>query len=485
MYEIELKFQIPGARRAGVRRAVDRAGSRSLRLQAHYFDTPGRHLATAGLALRLRKEGGRWVQTLKGRGDGLMLRLEHEVVLPRTHEASSIDLSRHDGTPAGHLLAQALRGVAQPPTVVYVTDIQRTRRQLRSGGAVIELAFDEGAILAGGARLPVCELEFELLRGDPVALLALAWRWVERHGLWLDVRSKAERGDRLARGEACAPPCHAEAPALASNVTLAHAWAAMLRAGLAQVLPNAAEVAAGTATAEHLHQLRIGLRRLRTALREFGDGVPQTQAHWQAALAAPFARLGVTRDRDALAASVLPLLEAVGAPRVELHAVSGVDAGAVVREPSFSRLMIELIAGADLAARGGGAARPLTDALRPRLNRMHRRVSADAAAFASLDEATQHRVRKRLKRLRYACEFVASLYPPKAVARYLAALRPAQEALGAGNDLTMALAAYRELTEEDPRAWFAVGWLSARRAQLLQHAVRTLRKLAQARRFWR
>ena len=65
-----------------MRRAVATASARSTRLQAVYADTAQQHLAAAGLALRLRKEGRAWVQTLKGRGDGLATRLEHEVRLP-------------------------------------------------------------------------------------------------------------------------------------------------------------------------------------------------------------------------------------------------------------------------------------------------------------------------------------------------------------------------------------------------------------------
>ena len=83
MHEIVLKLQVPAARRGAVDAAV--AGTSPaprLRLQAAYHDTPERTLAAAGLALRLRREGRQWVQTLKGRGDGLMQRLEHEVTLP-------------------------------------------------------------------------------------------------------------------------------------------------------------------------------------------------------------------------------------------------------------------------------------------------------------------------------------------------------------------------------------------------------------------
>ena len=81
MTEIELKFQVPASRRVALGKAVATATAQRVSLRARYFDTADRRLGLAGLALRVRKEGRRWVQTLKGSGDGIWQRLEHEVVL--------------------------------------------------------------------------------------------------------------------------------------------------------------------------------------------------------------------------------------------------------------------------------------------------------------------------------------------------------------------------------------------------------------------
>jgi prepilin-type processing-associated H-X9-DG protein len=102
MREIELKFQVPRDQRAAIDKAVSGAhAANRMRLQAAYFDTPSGALAGAGLALRLRKEGRRWVQTLKG---GLpdatgMTRAEHNVDV-RASGASvpPIDPARHPFT---------------------------------------------------------------------------------------------------------------------------------------------------------------------------------------------------------------------------------------------------------------------------------------------------------------------------------------------------------------------------------------------------
>jgi triphosphatase len=151
--------------------------------------------------------------------------------------------------------------------------------------------------------------------------------------------------------------------------------------------------------------------------------------------------------------------------------------------------MLQMFAFAHGGAQPGGSAlsadrATLIALVRPRLERMHRRLKKDAAAFLSLDDAMRHRTRRRLKRLRYSVEFVASLYRPKAVRRYQARLQAAQDVLGQNNDLAVAEAAFRRQLEKDARAWFAIGYLAARRPQLLQKAARAFESLAKAPSFW-
>lgn len=496
MQEIELKFQIPREREAGVRRAVATSSSRVQRLQARYFDTPDRRLAAAGFALRLREEDGHWVQTVKARGDGMMQRGEDEVCVPAGPEPPALDLARHAGTPAAAALRGLLPGGAETELVeVFATDIRRTRREVRTAGAgLVEIALDEGEVRGADAVAPVLELEFELLRGPPAALAALAARWVVRHHLWLDVRSKAERGGRLARPLAPVPAMKSTRPFLHPVMSGEQALRAMLANCLEQVLANASEVASGSGTPEHLHQCRIGLRRLRCALRDFaplaGDAAPPESAAWQAQLSVLVRRLGGTRDRDALQEQLLPALVAAGAPFRELPPSAGAaeDPGAVLREREAGGLWLAMLAYVHAEAtqvapedtppalrRGVGAT----------LHRLHRQVAREAAHYAELDEAGQHRIRKRLKRLRYGVEFCSTLFPAAAVGRYLAAVRPAQDALGERQDLRVAQSLFQEQLPADPRAWFAIGWLVARRAQVVARCGEALAGVADAPLFWR
>jgi triphosphatase len=490
MVEVELKLRVPEASRAAVAAYVGASGLRRQRLQATYFDTPDRRLAAAGLVLRLRKEGRRQVQTLKGPGPDAMQRLEHNVVLAAA-AGPLPDPARHGGTPGGELLVAALARrpgeIAAPALVAqYRTDIWRRTRHLRTRDGMVELAFDEGAIVAGDRRSPVCELEVELIAGRPVAVVAVAWRMVRRHALWLDVATKSERGDRLARRLTQAPAARARAVALQPAMSADEAMRAVVGNCLRQILPNASEIASGRGSDDHVHQLRVGLRRLRTALRLFDGLATPWPASWNERLAALFRGLGIERDRDALAGSLLPSLQAAGAPRFELPpAPAGPTPTELLRAADANGLLLEVLGwqAADIAAAPGADA--VAPAMARLLGRWHRRVVHGGRRWSELDDVARHTLRKQAKRLRYAAEFAASLHDGEAVARYLAWLAPVQDSLGRYNDLCMALTLYRSAVGDDPRAWFAIGWLTARRDVLLAESGSVLKEFARCKPFWK
>jgi triphosphatase len=321
MFETELKFQIPSASLAGVQQALAAVEAGRVRLRARYFDTPGRHLARAAMALRLRLEGDRWVQTLKGRGDGMLQRLEHEVVLDgiAASDLPALDLSRHDGTPAGLALRRALGDQADALACRYETDVSRTLGHVVTAapaGSTVELALDLGEIRAGSAVWPLQELEFELKTGPVDGLLALAAAWAGPHGLWLDVRSKAERGERLASGIVVGP-AHADEPGTP---------AAVLAGVLANLSDRADPRAVGQDLRAHHQQARAGLARLRADL---GDetGLAESLANSEA---------------ESLAKSLATCIDRLDAPGQP--APTEADAlAAWLRGPEVQRLWLDLI----------------------------------------------------------------------------------------------------------------------------------------------
>lgn len=493
MTEIELKFQVPPQRREPVRSAVAGRGTAAtpMRLQAAYFDTADGLLAGAGVALRLRREGARWVQTLKAAGADTMTRLEHNA--PRRERSAAVpalDLALHAGTPAGDRLAALLASRPEAALVCrYRTDIRRTARTVRRHGATLELAFDEGAIVAGAASLPVCELEIELVSGSPAGLLAVSGEWVTRHGLWLDTRSKAERGTLLAEGRAQSPARKAAELRLAATDDAAAARRAVLAECLQQVVVNASTVASGDFADEHVHQLRVGWRRLRTALRLFAEG-KESDAMEEAAASA-FRALSAARDQAAVAGPLRGQIAAamsLGAPQLApppLPLGEDDDPVLVVRDAATQRLLLELMATALVPAAPAPEA-PAADAvLLPVLGRWHRALRRDAKQFASLDDAARHRLRKHVKRLRYGVAFARSLLGRKRTERYLRALADLQQQLGELNDASVALAAWRSLPDLDPSTAFALGWLVARREALAAACEPALAAFASAKTPWR
>ncbi|MGK6310062.1 CHAD domain-containing protein [Variovorax sp. DT-64] len=501
MTEFELKFQVDPRDRAAVEAAVARGRSTRTRLQARYYDTADGALAAHRVVLRIRKEGQRWVQTAKAPGGNALERHEHnaEIEPAEAGDGPLPRLERHAGTPVGALIDKALRAAGQAPAEarlmpLHATDIRRTSREMRTGDARVELAFDRGEVRAGDRSHAVCELEIELKSGSPQSLLELARRWRLRYRISLDTVSKAARGERLAKGLEYGEAVKAEPPAVDEDMDGPQLFRAVIGACLAQILPNASEVAAGSPEPEHVHQLRVGIRRLRSALREMADFAPAIDPACEPALVDAFRALGRQRDREHLQQMVQPRIEAAGGPPVNWPepAEPEPEPTAVVRGQAFQLALISLIA-ASLppeeqpagAAPAEQHADPARKPLRARLSKLHRQVVRDGRRFDTLEPEAQHRVRKRLKRLRYLAEFVAPIFGKNRAARYLKELRPAQDALGEHNDAAVAINAYREAAGQDGRAWFAVGWLSARQAQGALECRAALDKIAQARRFWK
>jgi inorganic triphosphatase YgiF len=496
MQEFEIKYQVPPQRRAALETALQqRATTQRIHLQAAYFDTPERDLARAGMALRLRKEGRRWVQTLKAGGGDVLTRFEHNVDLGAGRP--QVDPARHAGTVQGDrlvALVQSAGGLVE----TYRTDIWRRLRRLKHRLGTVELALDVGEIRSGGRRLPVCEFEVELVGGRPQAVLEVAGRWMQRFGLWLDVRSKAERGDRLAQGVDSVPATKAVPLDLPTGIGVASAWQRVLAAAMAHLLPNVCELcdvppAAGVEPeraarrVEQVHQARVALRRLRTALRLFrgAPGVPDA-AEVRGVIREVFARLGQARDRDVVLALLEPVWQAGGLPALAWQpedVANGADPSSVLRGEAVQALLLVLLRWQLEAAHATADDPSFAVWARERIKAWHRRVVRHAPDFLAMDDTARHELRKRIKRLRYAVDFTGSLFERAPVKRYLRALTAAQERFGEFNDLSVAATLLH--TRQEPSAWFARGWLGARREQALPACRATLQALAQAPRFWK
>lgn len=454
--EIELKLRIaPDAiRRLAAHRLL--RGSRPpvrRRLHGIYYDTPALDLMRKGIALRVRKEGARWVQTVKGAGSasaGLHERPESEARVngPRP------DVSRIEGKALADALQ--LRRIRDALTPVFVTDFERSRRVLAlDSGTLVEASIDRGVIRSGVDVEPLAELELELKRGDRAQLYELALKLHKDVPLVLEDRSKAARGYAL-HGVQRSAPVKALKAVLNSRMSVSDAFGVVMSSGLAHLHANERGMLEG-ADPEFLHQMRVALRRLRSALGVFSPPVAELEVEplarelkWLAS------RLGPARDWDVFMTETLPLIEAqygaqsewraFGMRCGELRHRAHARARRAVRSPRFQRILLTL--GGWIAAGGwhGVAQAPLGDPFRKPvtefaatvLERRYRQARRRGRRLADQSPGELHRLRIAIKKFRYATDFFASLYKGSTASEALKRLGHLQDILGAMNDAATA-----------------------------------------------
>lgn len=518
--EIELKLRLDPAAVARLKRhpalaALRRGDPRTSRVVSTYLDTPDFRLADAGVALRLRRDRGRWLQTVKGpqeedSGGGLAARAEYEWPLP----GPRVDALRLATTPWRALFAKAKRKGGLEPR--FTTDFTRTTIPLQFPDSTMAYAcIDVGAIRTGAGaeqdgQAPLCELELELEAGDSARLFELARTLAADLPLAVESTSKAARGVALARG-ARATPVGAESIDLPRNATAGEAFAAIARSCLRQVEANAEGLLAED-DPEWVHQMRVGTRRLRACLALARDFAPESaleplrdELRWLAAA------LGSARDLDVFAVQTLPALSgktanALPADRVVRSALrtlatrlnvrrgqARTDARAVVASPRFQQLLLAV--GAWCAtpalgcAPGSDEARMLADRARSLAQRLlhqrHRKLRVLGMHVVDGTPEQRHAARIAAKKLRYATEFFASLFPRKRTGAYRKALTVLQTVLGELNDATVAAHLGAEIAGADSQAASVLhGWAIARGAAHHDELAAAWRSFAEATPFW-
>lgn len=475
MTELELKLEVAAAQKAEVLEALQLTHASAMSQSAHYFDTADGHLASRGLSLRMRREGRKWVQTLKAGGGNPVLRLEDNA--PVAHRGQRgvppIDLNRHRSEAAQDALEGALKSGSSDewPPLVERFQVKVSRRK-----HVVDM---EGE----------CEVEIEFKSGESFQhMFALARRLVHEHHLCLSTVAKSARGEALASPDKAPLVVKSTEVRFDPEAPSDQQLRAMVNNCLAQILPNASHVAAGSEDSDQIHQLRVGLRRLRTVLREVGGLAGDVDPAWEEPLAHVFRQLGVHRDQASMAKTLHPRLVAAGAPEIGSWppaVQADVKPRVAVRDPVFQATLLSIV---EFGLRPPSESRDTSGLSRKlikrRLKQLHEKVVSAGDAFPSLPSDQQHLARKRLKRLRYLSEFAAPLFKRGRVERYLESLRPAQDALGEHNDDAVALEGWRLHPPKEAGAWYAVGWLSARQIQTGQACQKALQKIAKAEKFW-
>lgn len=500
--ETELKLRIAPEQLARLKRhpllgkhQVTRPVTR--RLYNIYYDTPKLELHRAEMALRLRRAGGQWLQTLKGGGSvkaGMHQRNEWEIPVSR----AALDFSSPQTAEWGEHLPPRLRKKLQP---VFVTDFSRTSRMLDWQGAQIELCMDRGDVHTEQHSTPICELELELKSGEPRQLFELALALLDIVPFELEPVSKAELGYRLLTGYV-ARPVKGTVPALAGNATVAEALQALIWSCLLHLQANLRGAMASD-DAEYLHQMRVALRRLRVVLRIAGKF--RADAALDALggeIAALCVALGRIREWDVFIAGTVQLICMRMAGHAGLQALLATSERqraacyAELRGEKPARELQRLMLRFALWMNGAywqpqePAAPPVQDFASRRLRKLARQFAQAGQQLDSLDNVRLHALRILAKKLRYSAEFFATLYDKQKTSAFLAALSEVQEVLGQINDVAVAhrlldeLAALPELAAHHEAVTLAKGWIAhglSRQLAALRKAVRRFSRQAE---FW-
>lgn len=499
--EAELKFALQRADLERLRAAKDLDGitvgkPETETLVSTYFDTADEKLRAAGISLRVRRTGKAIEQTVKMTvADGAKapgghlgaLAARHEITVPAEREVP--DLGRFGDDHVAAALQEALAG--DELRALFTIRVKRTARTVvtRDGDA-IEYALDDGEIVAGDRRSEILEAEFELKDGNPRALFEVAAAAMNRVPVRFSATAKSEAGYRLAegRGDEPAGPAKAVEPEIPDGATVEQALKAVLHSCFVQIASNVPVVIDGT-DPEGPHQLRVGLRRLRSALKIFRKVIDPGSAariadegRWLAGM------VGELRDLDVLA-------EEIVRPCAERIDVGGLTAVLDARRAAVRARLVEALAGprvggfliglaAYVEGRGwlafsdvdqsSALAAPADAFAEKAVHRLWGKVARRGRDLDALSGEERHALRKAFKTLRYALDFFGGRLSGRDRKRLTRDVKAAQEVLGYVNDVRMARALVDSLAEAadvaavpdrpsmDRAAGFCLGWHEAR-----------------------
>ncbi|MFC3461470.1 CYTH and CHAD domain-containing protein [Massilia haematophila] len=478
--ETELKLQVPPAQLERIRQhpmlaQLAAAGAVEHQLVDTYYDTAAHDLWKQGLTLRVRESGGAWIQTVKtaaATSPGLHERGEWECALPDATPQPALLARQIKQEALSQALADAEAGQLLP---IFRNLTRRTTWALRwPDGDEVECALDAGRIESGGSNTEIAELELEIKHGSSTHLFELAL------ALHADIPLRMSNDSKAARGFAMlerppTQPVKAQAVELGKHATLEDTFQLIGLNCLRQMEANVPGVL--DQNVESLHQMRVGLRRLRALVDMFGELAPPP-AEIAEGLDWLAGALGATRDWDVLADSTLEQVHGIDPAPLRLAARARADKLhkellQTLHSSRFTQVLLSV--NGWLHARQwrsdgklpkrSSLAEPATKACLPLLRKAEKRLSRRIADFDGKEPEHRHRIRIAAKKARYGAEFFRDLLPAKEVKHYVAQLSELQDRLGLLNDFAVADHLLPELQkgngEVARQAAYARGYLAA------------------------
>jgi triphosphatase len=497
--EWELKFELDQAHDitngaapwlpAGLREARPR------NLHSIYYDTPKERLRKRHTALRVRKSGDEFLQTIKQDGAGDVARGEWEQAI----EGPEPRPSAARGTPIEDFMGRRRQREKLKP--LFEIDVERRSCDMTKANSVIEASLDQGHVEAGGNRLPIREFELELKSGQPSQLFEAAREVVAQAPLRLSFISKGERGYRL-REQSLMKPIAASTVQFRRGATAKQAMQAICRTCLHDLTSNVGSID-GEHAVEGVHKTRIALRRLRAAITLFKKITQDEESSrlrgemkWLSDL------LGEARDLDVLQMeSTLPqarelsggraLVDIVGQKRHAAHE----KLRQAVRSQRFYIFLVDLVRwiedGDWLRAESKQGDGPVARFARSTIARRRKRLLKKADHLSKLPPAARHGVRIAGKKLRYMTEFLQPLAKSKEQRRehrrFVKQLEKMQTSLGTLHDAEARGEFFRDIAEAPSAAMphdgagpaaLSLAETSAADADLLRRAASARGKIA-------
>ncbi|KAB0267614.1 CHAD domain-containing protein [Microvirga brassicacearum] len=459
-------------------------------LTAIYFDTPDQALRRAGMSLRIREHQGRLVQTIKaeqGPRGVAFDRAEWE-----TEVDGTLDQTAARKTPLQPFVDDEATRVQIRPLFTV-----RTRRHAFLVGrdnSAIELVLDRTIVAAGERSDQVTEIELELKDGEPRALFLTVKDLLGAAPMRLSMLAKSERGYRLLDAFPAQPvkAAHAAVPAGEQS---ANAFQMIAAETLSQIVQNE-ELLRSYGDPEALHQMRVGFRRLRTALSFFKEMLAGSETRGiRKELRRAAKLLAEARDLDVLhqrlhengtLESSQAALDEVEEQRNRAYATLAQNLDKPRFKKALLRAAIWIEAGTwltDASARTVRARdRPVEKLARRALARRWNRIRRDAKRIDDLSTEKRHKFRMRIKALRYGSEFFADTFKGRARGSrrksLLKSLEQLQDILGEMNDLTVRRRLLPSLVDSRAEAD------AARLQTLMRRAGVAARRLRSAKPFW-
>lgn len=471
--EIELKLELTAPalkafRASSLFQEMGLEGAPKHKLRSTYFDTADRQLKAHKIALRVRDDGqGRLIQTLKTSGvpgDIASVREEHEIVL-----------GPQDPLPNLAALPSVWRTLveklAAPSPLQPLFETQVTRQAaliVTAQGDEVEVALDQGWVIAGSHKHQIREVEFEHVSGQPAALYEQALALSQIVPVRIGTISKSQRGYSLPTPHTH-PAQRAKPIALSPSLTAEEALADIIRQSMRQIMANEPALIEAK-NPEGVHQMHVAFRRLRVSLQGFSNwlGDPALLIFSKEAQALA-ASLGHIRDMDVFETDILlPVLsDFPGHTGIEKllrkskrqRALAWKECLAAVASQEFTSILLRLNLYVEQktwrtnAEEKARLSQPVQSVARSILKRLRAKLQTSAENLATFKIEERHEMRKQIKKLRYMSVFFSAvLLNPKpgpeteSQSNYLKQLAALQNRFGALNDVAMAEKIVQEFT---------------------------------------